>query len=96
MNTMTIEQVKQLANSLNNLTEYDAYVILKRLAETNPHLYLQVLCKDSYIDAEIKRIFASTDSRIHAIKFYREQTGVGLREAKEYVEKVIGWVQKTY
>jgi Ribosomal protein L7/L12 C-terminal domain len=39
------------------------------------------------VDAEIMKL-VNAGEKIKAIKLYREQTGVGLKEAKDYVESL--------
>lgn len=43
----------------------------------------------SSLDAQIRDL-VETKGKIHAIKFYRERTGTGLKEAKEAVEAIVG------
>ena len=42
------------------------------------------------MDREIKRIYDDGQGFVSAIKYCSEQTGWGLKESKEYVEKVTG------
>jgi hypothetical protein len=44
----------------------------------------------SKLDREIKNLYDDGNGFIKAIKYCRQETGQGLRDAKMYVEKVVG------
>ncbi len=75
--------ILSLINSVNTLQKQVSYMNLKldRIAK-------QVEAEELNIDRELRPLI-SEGKKVEAIKKLREFTGMGLKEAKEYVDKLL-------
>jgi len=73
--------------------EVDANELLMKVFNEMPEAVLNVYLNQasSFIN-EIKRIYANGSGYVAAIKFHRDTTGAGLKEAKDAVDKIVGRV----
>lgn len=87
---------KQAIRELQNLTESDYKSLVYKIAQVSPF----TLCKavksireenDPVKAAIIELRNVKGGNKIDAIKLYRELTGSGLKESKDYVESIINW-----
>lgn len=87
---------KQAIKELQNLTESDYKSLVYKIAQVSPF----ILCKavksirediDPIKAAIIELRNVKGGNKIDAIKLYRELTGSGLKESKDYVESIINW-----
>jgi ribosomal protein L7/L12 len=63
-------------------------LLLQRKADLAlTHLGIQPPPEHSPLSERVKELAADPARKIHAIKVYREETGAGLKEAKDAVEK---------
>ena len=71
-----------------NPNSFDAFGFLLKLTKTHPNVLVEAYESHS-TSLRFRVISYLKDSfKIRAIKIYRDETGVGLREAKEAVEKI--------
>lgn len=76
--------------------EVDTADLLLRLLEANPTFVLEVANGEhSTITAEVKRLYNTyggyvDGGYVEAIRYYRNQTGASLKEAKDAVDKIVG------
>ena len=75
---------QQTINAL--FEEHDWKAICISIAKRHPKIFIEALDEIPW-KVEAKRI-GQQQGKIHAIKFIREQTGLGLNEAKEEIERL--------
>lgn len=71
---------------------FNARNIVLELAKQHPTIFLK-LCgvkPEIALDKEVQRLYANGGGYVSAIKFYREKTGIGLKEAKDKVDVIVG------
>lgn len=72
----------------------DVADLLVRIAEENPKLVERVANGVNSIEKEVQKIYSQNNilggGYVSAIKFYRQSTGTGLKEAKDAVDKITG------
>jgi hypothetical protein len=84
--------------------DYNAEAVCLKLAQERPDVFclcIQETLKTTTYKEEIIAIIKAGRGLIPAIKFYREKTQTGLKEAKDYCEKVlrdagINWQSDTF
>lgn len=60
-------------------------VLKRRLARANQKMAVQ---PDEKLDQEVAAMLQRGEKTVRAIKYVRDQTGLGLLEAKQYVDRV--------
>lgn len=60
-------------------------VLKRRLARANQKMAVQ---PDKKLDQEVAAMLQRGEKTVRAIKYVRDQTGLGLLEAKQYVDRV--------
>jgi ribosomal protein L7/L12 len=69
-------------------------LLLQRKADLAlTHLGIQLSPEHSPLSERVRELAADPAKKIHAIKLYREETGAGLAEAKDAVEK---WMREKH
>lgn len=77
---------------------YDTQLVLQALAARSPQLFLEVAaqykCKVSQVPTATLKVQVARlireDKYVNAIKLVRQETGKGLREAKDYCDEIRG------
>jgi len=80
------EAIKRIVDFRRNPKDFDTVEFLLFLASENPELLVDSFNKTKH--SQIVSLLRK-DKKIQAVKLYREQAGVTLREAKEYVDQII-------
>ncbi len=82
---------KQAIDFLAVLSQEDAVNVCRCIAKTNPSVFnggcMTAGVGNGNLDMELKELVNSGE-KITAIKVCRNMTGMGLKEAKEYVERL--------
>ena len=93
---LNITFLKEAMNVLEQFNKEPGFYkkMVWELAKSHPKILVDVAKRKKYITDEETRlrtiIMCHPDEKIRAIKAIRKETGWGLLEAKDYVEKVLG------
>lgn len=76
-----LKDAKELSEKLSGLTLSEARTVLEKQSTASEPSGLD--------EDEVKRI-VEAEGKISAIKYVRQQTGLGLKDAKDFVERIVG------
>jgi len=90
-----MKYIKQAIDIISNrdLTERDMYNILTEIVKSNPSVLVKAHRRLAIVTSSWKQEvidMCRSGNKIAAIKRCREKTGLGLRDAKDTVERLVG------
>ena len=71
----------------NTVIDYKQVALM--LAQRNPHLFCELCSEPEFrLESEVVHLLEQNNGIVSAVKHYRNETGLGLKESKEAVERI--------